>query len=242
MVEPTLSVETRNCSEHDKLLEYFCESDQSSICVTCYIAGSHKGHTILTLKEAWAKQNVVLSETISTLQKSEVDLCKDIEELQEALVKLKVNSENLTTSLKDLAANIISKVQNQWQCILDTIVSNEKKITSYITVFTKEREEERAKALKTIQELESVKDQPDELLFIKNVTTLLEQVKNQDMKIKTGQVRDVKIDAHTVKMIENKTDSYINHINCLLQTVQNAFATQAQSMERYIVRRLRGRA
>uniref|UniRef100_A0A7M4EI00 Uncharacterized protein n=1 Tax=Crocodylus porosus TaxID=8502 RepID=A0A7M4EI00_CROPO len=60
LVEPSTgkSLEERRCSEHSKLVECYCVDDLACICVLCYIAGSHKGHNIITLKEAWDKELV----------------------------------------------------------------------------------------------------------------------------------------------------------------------------------------
>ncbi|OXB80949.1 UNVERIFIED_CONTAM: hypothetical protein H355_006032, partial [Colinus virginianus] len=49
------SMEERRCQEHGKVLEYFCQDEGLFICVLCSITGSHKGHEILTLKEAHDK-------------------------------------------------------------------------------------------------------------------------------------------------------------------------------------------
>ncbi|KFQ18331.1 E3 ubiquitin/ISG15 ligase TRIM25, partial [Merops nubicus] len=42
----------RKCQEHGKLLECYCQDEGLYICVLCSIAGRHKGHSIITLKEA----------------------------------------------------------------------------------------------------------------------------------------------------------------------------------------------
>ncbi|KFQ69264.1 E3 ubiquitin/ISG15 ligase TRIM25, partial [Phaethon lepturus] len=44
--------EERRCLEHGRLLECYCQDEGQYICVLCSIAGCHKGHRIITLKEA----------------------------------------------------------------------------------------------------------------------------------------------------------------------------------------------
>uniref|UniRef100_A0A6G1RRC8 E3 ubiquitin/ISG15 ligase TRIM25-like n=1 Tax=Hypotaenidia okinawae TaxID=2861861 RepID=A0A6G1RRC8_9GRUI len=44
--------EDRKCAEHGRLLECYCQDERQYICVLCSIAGRHKGHSIITLKEA----------------------------------------------------------------------------------------------------------------------------------------------------------------------------------------------
>uniref|UniRef100_A0A8C5QX99 Uncharacterized protein n=1 Tax=Leptobrachium leishanense TaxID=445787 RepID=A0A8C5QX99_9ANUR len=234
MVEPTLSIADRKCPVHDKLIEFYCENDQSTVCVTCYIAGSHKCHNILTLKEAHSKHNGVLTHTISALQDSEVGLQRDRDELQKALRMVKKNSENLSASLKHLKANIISQVQNQFQSILDVIVSSEHQVTSTIENLTKQMKEKQAEAMNTLQELEKLKDQSDDLIFVKRFQTVQDQTKKQNLKVDTLQVLDVKIDQQTVQAIEYQTSYYINEINQILQQVQSSVTTQTRDVVRSV--------
>ncbi|KFO55587.1 Tripartite motif-containing protein 29, partial [Corvus brachyrhynchos] len=43
--------EERRCPEHGKLLECYCQEEEKCICVLCSIAGAHKGHEVITMKE-----------------------------------------------------------------------------------------------------------------------------------------------------------------------------------------------
>ncbi|XP_074740269.1 putative E3 ubiquitin-protein ligase MID2 isoform X2 [Strix uralensis] len=59
----------RRCLEHGRLLECYCQDEGQYICVLCSIAGSHKGHSIVTLKEAHDKQLTNTKTVTSQLQK-----------------------------------------------------------------------------------------------------------------------------------------------------------------------------
>ncbi|KFV70536.1 Tripartite motif-containing protein 29, partial [Dryobates pubescens] len=48
----TGGVAERRCQEHGKLLECYCRNERLYICLLCCIVGQHKGHDIITLKEA----------------------------------------------------------------------------------------------------------------------------------------------------------------------------------------------
>lgn len=48
----------RRCPEHGKLLECYCQNEDKCICVLCSIAGAHKGHEVITMKEERDKQLV----------------------------------------------------------------------------------------------------------------------------------------------------------------------------------------
>ncbi|KFQ41886.1 E3 ubiquitin/ISG15 ligase TRIM25, partial [Nestor notabilis] len=46
-------VEERRCQEHGRLLECYCQDEGQYVCMLCSITGYHKGHSIITLKEAY---------------------------------------------------------------------------------------------------------------------------------------------------------------------------------------------
>lgn len=48
----------RRCGDHGKLLECYCLKDEKCICILCSIAGTHKGHQVVTVKEGHDKQLV----------------------------------------------------------------------------------------------------------------------------------------------------------------------------------------
>lgn len=52
------AVEERRCLEHGRLLELYCQDEGQNICTLCSIAAHHKGHSIITLKEAYDKRLV----------------------------------------------------------------------------------------------------------------------------------------------------------------------------------------
>ncbi|KAF2980989.1 hypothetical protein EK904_000935, partial [Melospiza melodia maxima] len=43
--------EERRCRDHGKLLECYCLREEKCICVLCSMAGAHKGHEVITMKE-----------------------------------------------------------------------------------------------------------------------------------------------------------------------------------------------
>ncbi|KAM4691170.1 uncharacterized protein WCC33_016030 [Rhinophrynus dorsalis] len=56
LTEPTTSWDNRKCPDHKKVLEYYCSEDDACICVSCYLAGEHRGHELQTLKFASEKK------------------------------------------------------------------------------------------------------------------------------------------------------------------------------------------
>ncbi|XP_061403249.1 E3 ubiquitin/ISG15 ligase TRIM25-like [Lethenteron reissneri] len=51
LVAPATNPEDRKCKTHRKELEFYCRQDKSLVCITCTIAGDHKGHDVATLED-----------------------------------------------------------------------------------------------------------------------------------------------------------------------------------------------
>ncbi|XP_075198117.1 E3 ubiquitin/ISG15 ligase TRIM25-like [Anomaloglossus baeobatrachus] len=83
LTDPTTSLENRKCSVHKKILEYYCTEDAACICVSCSLAGEHRGHRVEMLDEASEKKKMklrnILQKLITKRKKTE-DRVQSLEE------------------------------------------------------------------------------------------------------------------------------------------------------------------
>ncbi|XP_068129294.1 E3 ubiquitin-protein ligase TRIM11-like [Hyperolius riggenbachi] len=105
--DPTTSCENRKCSIHkDKLLEYYCVDDASCICVSCSLAGEHRGHQVDTLNEASKKMKCKLRSVLQEVMSKKENTEKRIQNLdlrrRKTLEKAASETERLTALFRDL--------------------------------------------------------------------------------------------------------------------------------------------
>ncbi|KAG9462607.1 hypothetical protein GDO78_013742 [Eleutherodactylus coqui] len=67
LTEPSANLEDRKCSVHKKILEYYCTEDAACICVSCSLAGEHRGHRVEMLDEAFVKKKEKLRNSLQKL-------------------------------------------------------------------------------------------------------------------------------------------------------------------------------
>ncbi|XP_075130914.1 E3 ubiquitin-protein ligase TRIM39-like [Leptodactylus fuscus] len=67
LCDPSTNLEKRKCSVHKELLKYYCTKDAICICVSCSLAGEHRGHRVEMLDEASEKKKKKLGNVLQKL-------------------------------------------------------------------------------------------------------------------------------------------------------------------------------
>ncbi|KAM5126142.1 LOW QUALITY PROTEIN: E3 ubiquitin/ISG15 ligase TRIM25-like [Mantella aurantiaca] len=83
LTDPTSSLESRKCSVHKKILEYYCTEDDTCICVYCNAIGGHKGHKMKSLDEASGKKKETLRNVLQKLVTTREETEERVRSLQE---------------------------------------------------------------------------------------------------------------------------------------------------------------
>ncbi|XP_067834721.1 E3 ubiquitin/ISG15 ligase TRIM25-like isoform X1 [Heptranchias perlo] len=92
LIEPVADLEDRQCVDHKKILEYYCEDDAECVCVSCVIIGKHKSHTLLSLDQAQAVIQEELEREIEKLRVQQKGSSKQRDlERSEAEIKTRIN-------------------------------------------------------------------------------------------------------------------------------------------------------
>ncbi|XP_073400322.1 E3 ubiquitin/ISG15 ligase TRIM25-like [Dendrobates tinctorius] len=104
--DPSTSLETRKCSVHKKILEYYCTEDAACICVSCSLAGEHQGHQVEMLDNASEKKKKklrnVLQKLITKRKKTEERVRSLEEQRRKAQEKASRETERVTARFIDI--------------------------------------------------------------------------------------------------------------------------------------------
>ncbi|XP_073423468.1 E3 ubiquitin-protein ligase TRIM11-like [Dendrobates tinctorius] len=106
LTDTSTSLETRKCSVHKKILEYYCTEDAACICVYCS-AGEHRGHKVETLDEASEKKKTTLRNVLQNLITKKEKTEEKALSLEENFRKTKENvNERVTTLFIDIRSQV----------------------------------------------------------------------------------------------------------------------------------------
>ncbi|KAE8574457.1 hypothetical protein XENTR_v10003438 [Xenopus tropicalis] len=145
LTEPTASFMGRKCSVHHKVLEYHCCEDGACICVSCCLAGGHRGHRVELLSEASEKKKEKLRKVLEKLSPEREETERGAQRLQER-----------RGELEEKAAIETERVTALFRGIREELEALEKRLLSDIS---RQKEELSLTLTELIQQLEIKKDE-----------------------------------------------------------------------------------
>ncbi|KAM8962495.1 E3 ubiquitin-protein ligase TRIM39-like [Pelodytes ibericus] len=133
LTEPTHSQQNRTCSSHRKILEYYCLEDETCICVSCCLAGQHKGHKVEVLDKAAEKKK-------ERLRKDLVDLTSQRQKIDKRLLSLQVHRREaqdkavyITERTTDLFRDIKEELETLEKQVMTEISREKEQVFTYIS-------------------------------------------------------------------------------------------------------------
>uniref|UniRef100_A0A3P9CEN3 E3 ubiquitin-protein ligase TRIM21-like n=1 Tax=Maylandia zebra TaxID=106582 RepID=A0A3P9CEN3_9CICH len=173
LIDAVENLEGRVCTKHDKLLELFCKTDQTCVCMLCPVL-DHKSHEFVPLKEEYEGKKAELEKTEAEIQqkiqkrrlkiqeiKESVKMSKDRADLQKrvGVQVLTALKESVERRLKDLMKEIEDKQE-----------TTEKQAEGLI----KDLEQEISELMKRSSEVEQLSQSEDHLHLLHTVAQLEE--------------------------------------------------------------------
>ncbi|XP_077327107.1 E3 ubiquitin/ISG15 ligase TRIM25-like [Lithobates pipiens] len=155
LCDPTLSMESRKCPVHKKILEYYCTEDETCACMSCVI-GEHKGHEMESLDEASEKKKKTLRNVLQKLLTKSKET-EEIWSLQEHRRKVEEKAAGDTERVTVLFRDLRRRLEDLEKRVLREISGRAERIS--ISIRDLEiKKEELSRKLRHIEELCNVTD------------------------------------------------------------------------------------
>ncbi|XP_077327084.1 E3 ubiquitin-protein ligase TRIM39-like [Lithobates pipiens] len=157
LCDPTLSMESRKCSVHKKILEYYCTEDETCICVSCSLAGEHRGHQVEMLDVASEKKKETLRNVLQKLLTKREETEERVQSLQEHRRKVEEEAAGDTKRVTVLFRDLRRRLEDLEKRVLREISGRAERIS--ISIRDLEiKKEELSRKLRHIEELCNVTD------------------------------------------------------------------------------------
>ncbi|XP_040293437.1 E3 ubiquitin/ISG15 ligase TRIM25-like [Bufo bufo] len=166
LIEPMTSTANRKCSIHDNALLYYCTEDTSCVCVSCSLAGEHKGHHIESLNEASERIKESLRDLLRNLTLKRQETKRGLQTLQ----NVKTDMMEKAVRIKDMITTLFSDIRRQLDLLQSKVFcelsSEEERVSLSISDLIKQLETEKDKMSVEINQIEEMCNMTDPLALL----------------------------------------------------------------------------
>ncbi|XP_066433644.1 E3 ubiquitin-protein ligase TRIM7-like [Eleutherodactylus coqui] len=166
IIEPTLSFEGRKCSTHHEVLKYYCPVDGACICVSCWVAGDHKGHDVQLLDVACEKEKEKMRPVIEKLKSEREEAVRSVQNLKDHETEQRETSAALTERVSGLFTDLREKLDGLEKRIQDEITRQQDQVSLSVSDLVRQVELHKDELTKKITQLEGLCNISDPLTFL----------------------------------------------------------------------------
>ncbi|XP_059190294.1 E3 ubiquitin-protein ligase TRIM39-like isoform X2 [Centropristis striata] len=171
LIDPVENLEDRMCPEHDKLLELFCKTDQTCVCMLCTIS-DHKTHNVVPLKEEYEGKKAELGKTDTEIQQMIQKRRLKIEEIKHSVELSKEAADREAADGVQVFTDLKESVERSQAELIDTIKEKQRKTEKQAEGFIKELEQEISELKKRSTQVEQLSQSEDHLHLLQSFTSL----------------------------------------------------------------------
>ncbi|XP_053533247.1 tripartite motif-containing protein 16 [Ictalurus punctatus] len=172
LVEASGNLQEKICSEHDKVLEVYCRTDQSFICYLC-MTDEHKSHDTVSVKAYRTEKQSELKEEQMKSQQRIQEKQKVVQELKQAVNTIKLSAQTAVEDSERIFTEMISSMEKRCSEVTELIRAQEKAELSRAERLLEQLEQEIADLQRRVTELEQLSHTHDHLHFLQEIKVLV---------------------------------------------------------------------
>ncbi|XP_061113629.1 E3 ubiquitin/ISG15 ligase TRIM25-like [Conger conger] len=171
LVKATGNLQEKICSNHDKLLEVFCRSDQQCICLLCAM-DEHRGHDTVSVVAERTEKQKQLGVTQSKFQQRIQEREKELQDLRQAVQSLKRSAQTAVEDSERIFTELIRSIERRRSEVKELIRDQEKAEVSRAEGLLERLEQEIAELRRREAELEQLSHTEDHIHFLQSCQSL----------------------------------------------------------------------
>uniref|UniRef100_A0A8D0ABG0 E3 ubiquitin-protein ligase TRIM21-like n=1 Tax=Sander lucioperca TaxID=283035 RepID=A0A8D0ABG0_SANLU len=171
LIDPVENLEGRMCTEHDKPLELFCQTDQTCVCMFCPYS-DHKMHDVVPLKEEYEGKKVELGKTEAEIQQMIQKRRLKIQEVKHSVNLSEEDADREIAEGVQVFTSLKESVERGLNELINTIKEKQKTTEKQAEAFIRELEQEISELMKRSTEVEQVLRSEDHLHLLQSVQSL----------------------------------------------------------------------
>ncbi|XP_058872647.1 tripartite motif-containing protein 16-like isoform X2 [Acipenser ruthenus] len=165
------NLEQKLCAEHQKVLDIFCRTDQTCVCVLC-IDKEHKSHDTVSAEAERTGKQKQLGETQTEIQQRIQGRLNEIEELKQAVKSLKRSACIEIKESEKIFTELIRSIEKIHTEVIELIGANKKAAVNQAEGLMKKLKQEIAELRRRNAELKQLSETEDHIHFLQNFKSL----------------------------------------------------------------------
>ncbi|XP_063068688.1 E3 ubiquitin-protein ligase TRIM47-like [Engraulis encrasicolus] len=165
LVQASMHLEEKICSQHNKLIEVFCRVDQECICMLCSM-DNHKGHDTVSAASERKEKEKELGETkiqfLERIQKRE----KELQQIQETLSSYQRSAKEAEQQSEKIFTELLESIERRRSEVKELIRAQQKAAMRDAEDVLEKLEQELAELRRGHAQLEKLSLEEDHVLYL----------------------------------------------------------------------------
>lgn len=171
LVKATGQMREKVCAQHDKLLEAFCRTDETSVCVLCMM-DEHKHHDIVPAGTERTEKQKQLGTTLHKSQQRIDQRIKKWQDLRQAVESMKHSAQVVMEENERIFTELLLSIERKYNEVKEMIRSHEKSTVTRAEQLLDRLEEEITLLKKRHNDLEKLSHTDDHIHFLQSWQSL----------------------------------------------------------------------
>ncbi|CAI5685932.1 unnamed protein product [Oreochromis niloticus] len=171
LIDAVENLDNRMCTKHEKLLELFCKTDQTCVCVICPVL-DHKNHEFVPLREEYEGKKAELEKTEAEIQQMIQKRRLKIQEIQESVKMSKDAAERQKAEGVQVFTALMESVERRLKELIKEIEDKQETTAKQAEGLIKDLEQEISELMKRSSEVEQLLHSEDHLHLLQSFSSL----------------------------------------------------------------------
>ncbi|XP_028834961.1 E3 ubiquitin-protein ligase TRIM47-like [Denticeps clupeoides] len=180
LVKALTNLQEKICPLHDKLLEVFCLTDQSYICMLCTV-DEHKGHETTSVISEMRQKQKQLGEQQRELKKHIELKEKELQELENAVEDYRSSAEAAVLETDRIFAEVIQSIEKKCTEVKEVIRSHQKAAVGESAKILDQLKHDIAEMKRRDTELKQLSHNEDHIMFLQNTQALFTYPESEEL-------------------------------------------------------------
>ncbi|XP_019205962.1 E3 ubiquitin-protein ligase TRIM21-like [Oreochromis niloticus] len=171
LIDAVENLEGRMCTKHDNLLQLFCKTDQTCVCVLCFVL-DHKNHEFVPLREEYEGKKAELEKTEAEIQQMIQKRRLKIQEITESVKMSKDAADRQKAEGVQVFTALMESVERRLKELMKEIEDKQEATEKQAEGLIKDLEQEISELMERSSEVEQLSRSEDHLHLLQSFSSL----------------------------------------------------------------------